>query len=64
VDDRQYTHPDDAIETHYSCLERSHVCLDGFVYVGYVVESKHDLEPETVEYRKIPCRRCNGGEEA
>jgi hypothetical protein len=29
---------DDTVEAHYSCLERPHVCMDGWVFVGYVDE--------------------------
>jgi len=36
-------------------------CKDDLVYVGYVVESKHDLDGEVVEYRRVPCRRCLEG---
>jgi hypothetical protein len=50
---------DDTLEAHDASLERPHACIDGFVYIGYVVESQHDLDSETVEYRKVPCRRCN-----
>jgi len=28
-------------------------------FVGRVVESPHDLDGEVVEYRRVPCRRCN-----
>jgi YgiT-type zinc finger domain-containing protein len=33
-------------------------CYEGTVYIGRVVESKHDLGGEVVEYRAVPCRRC------
>ena len=39
-------------------LEQPHVCAAGYVYVGQVVESKHDLDGEEVRYRRVPCRRC------
>jgi hypothetical protein len=35
-----------------------HACIDGYVYIGYVVESPDDLDGEVVQYEKIPCRRC------
>ena len=35
-----------------------HACLDGFVYLGYVVESPDDLDGEVAQYERIPCRRC------
>jgi hypothetical protein len=49
---------DDTLEAHYSCLERPHACMDGWVFVGRVVESEHDLDGEVVEYERVPCRRC------
>jgi predicted nucleic acid-binding Zn finger protein len=33
-------------------------CMDGWVYLGRVVESEHDLDGEVVEYERVPCRRC------
>jgi hypothetical protein len=55
-------HPhDDTVEAHYSGLERlesPHACIDGWVFVGRVVESEHDLDGEVVEYERVPCRRC------
>jgi len=50
---------DDTVEAHYSGLERPHACIDGWVYLGRVVESQHDLNGEVVEYERVPCRRCN-----
>jgi hypothetical protein len=38
--------------------ERPHACMDGWVFVGRVVESEHDLDGEVVEYERLPCRRC------
>src|SRR5687767_14746894 len=35
---------DDTVEAHYSCLERPCACIDGWVFLGRVVESEHDLE--------------------
>jgi hypothetical protein len=32
--------------------------MDGWVFVGRVVESEHDLDGEVVEYERVPCRRC------
>ena len=49
---------DDTVEAHYACLERPHACMDGWVFVGRVVESEHDLDGEVVEYERVPCRRC------
>ena len=48
----------DTVEAHYASLERPHACMDGWVFVGRVVESKHDLDGEVVEYERVPCRRC------
>ena len=28
---------DDTVEAHYSCLERPHACLEGWVFVGRLV---------------------------
>jgi hypothetical protein len=42
----------DAVEAHYSCLERPHACLDGWVFVGYIDENGEERE---ASYR---CRRC------
>jgi hypothetical protein len=50
---------DDTVEAHYACLERPHACMDGWVFLGRVVESEHDLDGEVVEYERVPCRRCN-----
>jgi len=33
-------------------------CMDGWVFLGRVVESEHDLDGEVVEYERVPCRRC------
>jgi hypothetical protein len=49
---------DDSVEAHYVCLERLHACMDGWVFLGRVVESEHDLDGEVVEYFRVPCRRC------
>jgi hypothetical protein len=51
---------DDTVEAHYSGLERlrPHACIDGWVFLGRVVESEHDLDGEVVEYERVPCRRC------
>jgi hypothetical protein len=49
---------DDTIEAHYASLERPHACMDGWVFLGRVLESEHDLDGEVVEYERVPCRRC------
>ena len=53
---------DDTVEAHYSALERlrPHACMDGWVFLGRIVESEHDLDGEVVEYERVPCRRCAG----
>ena len=38
---------DDTVEAHYACLERPHACMDGWVFLGRIVESE-----------RVPCRRC------
>ena len=50
---------DDTVEAHYASLERPCTCTDRWHFVGRVVESKHDLDGEVVEYDRVPCRRCN-----
>jgi hypothetical protein len=70
VDEHQSTahpaHPstedhDDTVEAQFSGLERLRpcACMDGWVFLGRVVESEHDLDGEVVEYIRVPCRRCN-----
>jgi hypothetical protein len=54
-----HEHDDDTLEAHYVCLERPHACMDGWVFLGRVVESEHDLDGEVVAYIRVPCRRCN-----
>jgi hypothetical protein len=39
--------------------DRPHACMDGWVFLGRVLESEHDLDGEVVEYIRVPCRRCN-----
>ena len=48
-----HDHQDD-IEAHYASLERlrPHACIDGWVYVGYMVEDGEEREAS------YPCRRC------
>jgi len=64
--DRSRIHPhDDTIDAHYSGLERlealeaphgtPHGCMDGFVFIGHMVEE----DGEEVEiFESVPCRRC------
>ncbi len=47
--------PDDALEAHYSCLERPCACLGGRVFVGYTDEEGEEGEAS------YACRRCAGG---
>jgi hypothetical protein len=52
---------DDTVEAHYASLEREPeacLCYDGWVFLGRVGESEHDLDGEVVEYIRVPCRRC------
>jgi hypothetical protein len=69
VDDKSLAHPstedhdhDDTIEAKFSGLERLRpcACMDGWVFLGRVVESEHDLDGEVVEYERVSCRRCAG----
>lgn len=41
--------------------ELAHGCLDGFVYIGHMVEDPEAGE-ETELFEAYPCRRCGGGE--
>ena len=48
---------DDAVEAHYSGLERPHACYEGVVYIGHLVEDPGSGdEVEVIE--AVPCRRC------
>jgi hypothetical protein len=50
-------HHDDTVEAHYASLERPHVCYDGVVYIGHLVEDpRTGEEVEVIE--AVPCRRC------
>jgi hypothetical protein len=56
-DTRPLAHPstdeqDDTVEAHYSCLERPHARLEGWVFISYVDEHGEERE---ASYR---CRRC------
>jgi hypothetical protein len=53
-----HAHDDDSVEAHYAGLEPPCACMDGWVFLGRVVESEHDLDGEVVEYERVPCRRC------
>jgi hypothetical protein len=46
------TEDHDAVEAHYSALERPHACMEGWVFLGYVDEHGEERE---ASYR---CRRC------
>jgi hypothetical protein len=41
------------LDHHHPCT-----CIDGWVFLGRIVESEHDLDGEVVEYDRVPCRRC------
>jgi hypothetical protein len=54
------TEHDDTVEAHYSGLERleaPHACIDGFVYVGHLVEDPGTGE-EVEVFEAVPCHRC------
>jgi hypothetical protein len=38
--------------------DHPHACIGGWVFLGRVLESEHDLDGEVVEYIRVPCRRC------
>jgi hypothetical protein len=48
---------DDTVEAHYASLERPHVCTDGVVFIGHLVEDPGTGE-ETEVIEAMPCRRC------
>jgi hypothetical protein len=48
---------DDSVEAHYASLERPHVCTDGVVFIGHLVEDPGTGE-ETEVIEAVPCRRC------
>ncbi len=50
---------DDAVEAHYSGLERlrPHACNDGWITIGQIVAHPETGE-EVEEYALYPCRRC------
>ena len=48
---------DDSVEAHYASLERPHVCTDGVVYIGHLVEDPGTGE-ETEVIEAVSCRRC------
>src|SRR5919107_1468996 len=48
---------DDTIEAHYASLERPHVCYEGLVYIGNLVEDPGTGE-EVEVFEAVPCRRC------
>jgi hypothetical protein len=49
---------DDTVEAHYSCLERPCACLEGWIFVGHLVEDPGTGE-ETEVFEAVPCRRCS-----
>ena len=48
---------DDTVEAHYASLERPHVCYEGVVYVGHLVEDPGTGE-EVEVIEAVLCRRC------
>jgi hypothetical protein len=48
---------DDTIEAHYSCLERTCACNDGWVTIGQIALDSETGE-EVEEYALYLCRRC------
>jgi hypothetical protein len=53
---------DDTVEAHYACLEHPCCCLEGWIFLGRLVESFDDLEGEVEVIEAVPCKRCNGEE--
>ena len=48
---------DDTIEAHYASLGRPHVCTDGVVYIGHLVEDPGTGE-EVEVIEAVPYRKC------
>ena len=48
---------DDTVEAHYASLDRPHACVDGVIYLGYLVEDPGTGE-EVEVIEAVPCRRC------
>jgi hypothetical protein len=42
---------------HHRDHDHPHGCLDGFVYIGHLVEGEDSEETEVFE--AVPCRRCS-----
>jgi hypothetical protein len=36
--------------------DHPHACVDGYLYIGHVVEGEDGKETEQIE--RLPCRRC------
>ena len=51
------TEDHDAVEAHYSGLERPHACNDGWITLGQTVIDPETGE-ETEEFALYLCRRC------
>ena len=49
---------DDTVEAHYASLERPHACIDGWIFVGHLVEDPGTGEEAEV-FEAVPCRRCS-----
>jgi hypothetical protein len=57
---------DDTIEAHYAGLERleaphgtPHGCMDGFVFIGHMIEEDgEEVFDEAEVFEAVPCRRC------
>ena len=54
------TAPGPHLSTEDQDQDHPHACYDGWVYIGHMAESEHDLDGEVVEYVRVPCRRCVG----
>ncbi len=51
---------DDTVEAHYSGLERLRpcACMNGTVFIGYLVDEEGEDGEEVEAFEAVPCRRC------
>jgi hypothetical protein len=57
VDESSAPHAHPSTEDHDRQDERPHACIDGWVFVGHMVEGEDGEEVEVLE--AVVCRYCN-----
>jgi hypothetical protein len=57
VDESSAPHAHPSTEDHDRQDERPHACIDGWVFVGHMVEGEDGGEVEVLE--AVVCRYCN-----